>query len=123
MRGTVSAAVLPATLSAALISIVNNPSRLSASGDSDMTSWHDGCEKEQTPNPAASYCVLFRMKGRAGLIGHVYVQRPQPMPLPAAQTITGSQSESAPEVPLAAPTHSPRRLCRGGRLTGTGIGP
>src|SRR5262249_51991204 len=45
-------------------------------------SWHDGCEKGETPNPAAPYCLLFRMKGRSGLIGHVYVQRPQPMPLP-----------------------------------------
>src|SRR5207253_3783884 len=63
---------------------LHEASRLTGSEDSDITSWHDGYEKEQTPNPAAPYCVLFRMKGRAGLIGHVYVQRPQPMPLPPA---------------------------------------
>ncbi|HKB39639.1 MAG TPA: SpoIIE family protein phosphatase [Gemmataceae bacterium] len=59
-------------------------SKLTGTEDSDIQSWHEGYEKGQTPNPAAPYCVLFRMKGRAGLIGHVYVQRPQPLPLPAS---------------------------------------
>jgi hypothetical protein len=34
----------------------------------------------------------------------------------AAQTTTGSQSESAPEASLATPPKSPCRLCRRGRL-------
>jgi hypothetical protein len=59
-------------------------SRLTGNEESDVTSWHDGCAKAETPNPSSPYCVLFRMKGRSGLIGHVYLQRPQPMPLPPA---------------------------------------
>src|SRR5213078_4366622 len=52
-------------------------SRLTGSEDSDVTSWHDNTPEGDTPNPASPYCVLFRMKGRSGLIGHVYLQRPQ----------------------------------------------
>jgi hypothetical protein len=54
------------------------------STDSDIQSWVDGCDKEQTPNPVSPYCILFPMKGRSGIIGHVYVHRPKLLPMPPA---------------------------------------
>jgi sigma-B regulation protein RsbU (phosphoserine phosphatase) len=50
--------------------------------DSDIQSWCDGYANEETPNPASPYCILFPMKGRAGVIGHVYVHRPRLLPMP-----------------------------------------
>jgi len=52
--------------------------------DSDVQSWCDGFSKDQTPNPATPYCMLFPMKGRSGTIGHVYVHRPKLLPMPPA---------------------------------------
>ena len=57
--------------------------RLTSTGDSDVQSWHDGCKKGDTPNPDAPYCMLFKMKGRAGVLGHVFLQRPQSLSLPS----------------------------------------
>ena len=56
-------------------------SRLTSNSDSDVQSWHDGCKKGDTPNPAAPSCMLFRMKGRGGVLGHVFIQQPQTPPL------------------------------------------
>jgi hypothetical protein len=50
--------------------------------DSDVQCWTEGAAADQTPNPASPYCVLFPMKGRAGIIGHVYVYRPRLLPMP-----------------------------------------
>jgi Stage II sporulation protein E (SpoIIE)/FHA domain len=58
--------------------------QLTGNEDSDVQTWHPGCKKGETPNPGSPYCLLFRMKGRAGLIGHVFIQKPQSVPLPAA---------------------------------------
>ncbi len=60
-------------------------SRLTSSDDStDIQSWHDGVKEDDTPSPNNRYCMLFRMKGRGGIIGHVFVQKPNPYPLPPA---------------------------------------
>ncbi len=52
--------------------------------DSEIQIWCEGYDNEETPHPASPYCILFPMKGRAGVIGHVYLHCPrlQPMPPP-----------------------------------------
>ncbi len=47
--------------------------------DSEVLSWTDD---EGGPRVSAPLSMLFPMKGRSGVIGHVYVQRPRVVPLP-----------------------------------------
>lgn len=51
--------------------------------DSSIRTWNPDGPEGETPRPSAPLCLLFPMKGRGGVLGHVYVQRPRPSPLPA----------------------------------------
>ncbi len=50
--------------------------------DSDMQCWAGRLDDHDTPGPVPPLCMLFPMKGRSGIIGHVYVFRPRVAPLP-----------------------------------------
>jgi hypothetical protein len=52
--------------------------------ESQVQSWTQPGERAgDVPTVEPSQCLLFPMKGRSGVIGHVYVQGPQTSPLPA----------------------------------------
>jgi serine phosphatase RsbU (regulator of sigma subunit) len=52
--------------------------RHAVSEDSDVQSWTpERRNGEDTPGPVPPLCLLFPMKGRSGVIGHVYVLRPR----------------------------------------------
>ncbi len=53
------------------------------SEESDVQSWSRQAPDGDTPGPVPPLCLLFPMKGRSGIIGHVYVHRPRLVPLPA----------------------------------------
>jgi serine phosphatase RsbU (regulator of sigma subunit) len=52
--------------------------------ESDVQRWTRAAAggEADTPAPAPPLCLLFPMKGRSGIIGHVYVNRPRFSPLP-----------------------------------------
>jgi len=50
--------------------------------ESDVQSWTRQAQNRDTPGPVPPLCLLFPMKGRGGIIGHVFVQRPRLAPLP-----------------------------------------
>jgi serine phosphatase RsbU (regulator of sigma subunit) len=50
--------------------------------ESDIQCWAGECSDSDTPGPVPALCLLFPMKGRSGIIGHVYVHRPRLSPLP-----------------------------------------
>ncbi|HZT83330.1 MAG TPA: SpoIIE family protein phosphatase [Gemmataceae bacterium] len=51
--------------------------------ESSVQSWNGESSSVALGGPTA-HCFLFPMKGRSGTIGHVYVERPCLLPLPAA---------------------------------------
>jgi sigma-B regulation protein RsbU (phosphoserine phosphatase) len=53
-------------------------------GDSEVKTWTPGADNEETPRPSRPMCLLFPMKGRGTLLGHLYIQRPRISPLPPA---------------------------------------
>jgi serine phosphatase RsbU (regulator of sigma subunit) len=56
--------------------------RRASSTDSDVQVWIQEEEADRdTPYPGSAVCLLFPMKGRSGIIGHVFVQRPRCYPL------------------------------------------
>jgi serine phosphatase RsbU (regulator of sigma subunit)/pSer/pThr/pTyr-binding forkhead associated (FHA) protein len=57
--------------------------RLSAE-DSEVKTWAPGVADSDTPRTAGPSCLLFPMKGRGTILGHVYVQRPRLSPMPPA---------------------------------------
>jgi serine phosphatase RsbU (regulator of sigma subunit) len=48
---------------------------------SSIQTWTDTPEGEETPSPVPPFCLLVPMKGRAGVIGHVYVRQPAATPV------------------------------------------
>jgi serine phosphatase RsbU (regulator of sigma subunit) len=50
--------------------------------ESEVQSWARQGPPGDTPGPVPPLCLLFPMKGRSGIIGHVYVSRPRLSPLP-----------------------------------------
>ncbi|MCC6418732.1 MAG: SpoIIE family protein phosphatase [Gemmataceae bacterium] len=53
--------------------------------DQDLSSvqtWTEDATGEDTPSLSAPLCLLFPMKGRSGVIGHVYLKQPAVNPLP-----------------------------------------
>jgi serine phosphatase RsbU (regulator of sigma subunit) len=54
-------------------------------GDQDASSiqsWTEEGAGGQTPSPVPPLCLLFPMKGRSGIIGHVYLRQPAATPVP-----------------------------------------
>jgi serine phosphatase RsbU (regulator of sigma subunit) len=49
---------------------------------SSIQSWTEACDSDDTPSPAPPLCLLFPMKGRSGVIGHVYLRQPSVAPVP-----------------------------------------
>jgi hypothetical protein len=54
-----------------------------AEAESHVQSWTQPEAAGDSPTAEPSLCLLFRMRGRAGFIGHVYVEGPHASPLPA----------------------------------------
>jgi serine phosphatase RsbU (regulator of sigma subunit) len=52
------------------------------SEDSDVQCWSGETLDVDTPGPVPPLSLLFPMKGRSGVIGHVYLNRPRFAPLP-----------------------------------------
>ena len=52
------------------------------SEESEVQCWTRATQNGDTPGPVPPLCLLFPMKGRSGIIGHVYVHRPRVSPLP-----------------------------------------
>jgi serine phosphatase RsbU (regulator of sigma subunit) len=50
--------------------------------ESDIQCWTGQQDDTDTPGPVPPLCMLFPMKGRSGIIGHVYVFQPRLSPLP-----------------------------------------
>src|SRR5205085_618289 len=50
--------------------------------DSGIQFWTRNTPDGDTPGPVPPLCLLFPMKGRSGIIGHVYLNRPRLSPLP-----------------------------------------
>jgi serine phosphatase RsbU (regulator of sigma subunit)/pSer/pThr/pTyr-binding forkhead associated (FHA) protein len=66
----------------------NSPPRLEEASariqneESEVQCWAGQLSDGDTPGPVPPLCLLFPMKGRSGIIGHVYVFRPRLAPLP-----------------------------------------
>jgi serine phosphatase RsbU (regulator of sigma subunit) len=56
--------------------------RVAEEDASSIQSWTEETAGEETPSPEPPLCLLFPMKGRAGVIGHVYVRQPAMTPVP-----------------------------------------
>jgi sigma-B regulation protein RsbU (phosphoserine phosphatase) len=52
--------------------------------DSEIKTWSPDAINGRTPQPSSPQCLLFPMKGRGTILGHVYVQRPRLSPMPPA---------------------------------------
>jgi len=52
--------------------------------DSEVKTWVPGVANGETPRTSSPSCMLFPMKGRGTIFGHVYVQRPRLCPMPPA---------------------------------------
>jgi serine phosphatase RsbU (regulator of sigma subunit) len=52
--------------------------------DSEVKTWTPGVADSETPRTSLPSCLLFPMKGRGTIFGHVYVQRPRLNPMPPA---------------------------------------
>ncbi len=52
--------------------------------DSEIRTWTYGPRPQETALASAPYCLLFPMKGRSGVIGHVYLEKPRQAPMPTA---------------------------------------
>jgi len=52
------------------------------SEESEIQCWTRPVQNGDTPGPVPPLSLLFPMKGRSGIIGHVYVHRPRVAPLP-----------------------------------------
>jgi hypothetical protein len=52
--------------------------------DSDVQMWNGEGRHGDAPGLAAPLCLLFPIKGRSTILGHVFVQRPRFVPLPSA---------------------------------------
>jgi serine phosphatase RsbU (regulator of sigma subunit) len=50
--------------------------------ESEVQAWVGRLDDGDTPGPVPPLCLLFPMKGRSGIIGHVYVNRPRLSPMP-----------------------------------------
>jgi serine phosphatase RsbU (regulator of sigma subunit) len=50
--------------------------------ESDIQCWPGQLSDVDTPGPIPPLCLLFPMKGRSGIIGHVFLRRPRVAPLP-----------------------------------------
>jgi serine phosphatase RsbU (regulator of sigma subunit) len=50
--------------------------------ESEVQCWAGHLSDGDTPGPVPPLCLLFPMKGRSGIIGHVYLFRPRLSPLP-----------------------------------------
>jgi serine phosphatase RsbU (regulator of sigma subunit) len=62
--------------------LLDDASSRAQGDDSDVQCWSRPVPDGDTPGPVPPLCVLFPMKGRSGIIGHVYVHRPRLSPLP-----------------------------------------
>jgi len=49
---------------------------------SSIQSWTEEVNSVETPSPSPPLCLLFPMRGRAGVIGHVYLRQPSVAPVP-----------------------------------------
>jgi serine phosphatase RsbU (regulator of sigma subunit) len=58
--------------------------RVSEQDSSSIQTWTEGegLAAESTPCPAPPLSLLFPMKGRAGIIGHIYLRQPSVTPVP-----------------------------------------
>src|SRR5439155_894660 len=56
--------------------------RIGEQDASSVQSWVEEGASEQTPAPPPPLCLLFPMKGRSGIIGHVYLRQPAVAPVP-----------------------------------------
>jgi serine phosphatase RsbU (regulator of sigma subunit) len=52
--------------------------------ESDVKTWSEQGSNGDTPCSTAPMCLLFPMKGRGTILGHVYLQRPRLSPVPPA---------------------------------------
>lgn len=50
--------------------------------DSRVQSWSETLRGDELPGAPPPLCLLFPMKGRSGIIGHVFIRRPRFSPLP-----------------------------------------
>jgi sigma-B regulation protein RsbU (phosphoserine phosphatase) len=50
--------------------------------DSEVKTWMPEGTPDETPRPSVPTCLLFPMKGRGTILGHLYLQRPRISPLP-----------------------------------------
>jgi serine phosphatase RsbU (regulator of sigma subunit)/pSer/pThr/pTyr-binding forkhead associated (FHA) protein len=50
--------------------------------DSEVKTWMPESGPNDTPRPCVPTCLLFPMKGRGTILGHLYLQRPRHSPLP-----------------------------------------
>jgi serine phosphatase RsbU (regulator of sigma subunit)/pSer/pThr/pTyr-binding forkhead associated (FHA) protein len=53
-----------------------------AAEDSEVKTWSPDVVGGDTPRTAGPSCLLFPMKGRGTILGHVYIQRPRLNPMP-----------------------------------------
>jgi serine phosphatase RsbU (regulator of sigma subunit) len=58
--------------------------RRASSEDSDVRTWNNPAANGATEGPAAPLCLLFPIKGRSSILGHVFVLKPRFTPLPSA---------------------------------------
>jgi sigma-B regulation protein RsbU (phosphoserine phosphatase) len=52
--------------------------------DSEVKTWVPDAPNGETPRTSSPQCLLFPMKGRGTILGHVYVQKPRITPMPPA---------------------------------------
>jgi sigma-B regulation protein RsbU (phosphoserine phosphatase) len=55
-----------------------------AGEESGVQSWAPSTTTEEPPSAVPPLCLLFPMKGRTGIIGHVFIRRPRFFPVPAS---------------------------------------
>ncbi|MCI0465072.1 MAG: SpoIIE family protein phosphatase [Gemmataceae bacterium] len=56
--------------------------RVTDPDSSSIQTWTDRPKGEDTPSPSPPLCLLFPMRGRSGVIGHVYLRQPSVTPVP-----------------------------------------
>jgi serine phosphatase RsbU (regulator of sigma subunit) len=61
--------------------LVQADRRVAEEDASSIQSWTEEGEAD-SPAPAPPLCLLFPMKGKTGVIGHVHLRQPSPMPVP-----------------------------------------
>jgi hypothetical protein len=65
-------------------SLIAEAARRIGAEDSDVQTWNLPGPNGDTPGALPPLCLLFPIKGRANILGHVLVQRPRFCPLPSA---------------------------------------